>query len=95
MQVLVKSFIETAQTNFFGKVRQLENAFFDKVVSAAQTELEEFGAGKLDDVSDAAKVMCVMLSLSLILRDTSLSLILSSFLSLILPTSTSLCLSYC
>eukprot|EP00277_Geminigera_cryophila_P028042 CAMPEP_0179463752 /NCGR_PEP_ID=MMETSP0799-20121207/45724_1 /TAXON_ID=46947 /ORGANISM="Geminigera cryophila, Strain CCMP2564" /LENGTH=544 /DNA_ID=CAMNT_0021267161 /DNA_START=12 /DNA_END=1646 /DNA_ORIENTATION=- len=55
-EVLVKSFIDTAQTKFFGKVRELENAFFDKVVSAAQTELEEFGAGKLDDVSDAAKM---------------------------------------
>ena len=53
---LVKSFIDTAQQNFFGKVRELENAFFDKAVAQAQAELEEFAAGKLDDISEDAQV---------------------------------------
>jgi hypothetical protein len=52
----VKSFIDTAQQNFFGKVRELENAFFDKAVAQTQTELEEFAAGKLDDVSEDVQV---------------------------------------
>jgi hypothetical protein len=55
-EVLVKSFIDAAQQNFFGKVRELENAFFDKAVTGAQGELEEFAAGKLDDVSDEAQL---------------------------------------
>ena len=55
-ELLVKSFIDAAQQNFFGKVRELENAFFDKAVAQAQAELEEFAAGKLDDISEDAQV---------------------------------------
>ena len=55
-ELLVKSFIDTAQQNFFGKVREMENAFFEKAVSSTQTELEEFAAGKLDDISEDAQV---------------------------------------
>ena len=53
---MVKSFIDASQQNFFGKVRELENAFFDKAVTLTQTELEEFAAGKLDDVSEDVQV---------------------------------------
>ena len=60
----MKSFIDTAQQNFFGKVRELENAFFDKAVAATQTELEEFAAGKLDDVSEDVQVTCLLHLLS-------------------------------
>jgi hypothetical protein len=55
-ELLVKSFIDAAQQNFFGKVREMENAFFEKAVSSTQTELEEFAAGKLDDISEDAQV---------------------------------------
>ena len=60
-ELLVKSFIDTAQQNFFGKVRELENAFFDKAVAQAQAELEEFAAGKLDDISEDAQVCLLSL----------------------------------
>ena len=92
-EVLVKSFIDSAQQNFFGKganaqemlpretpdspprigctqpnsaltviwlcwcaVRELENAFFEKCVAQTQAELEEFAAGKLDDISEDAQM---------------------------------------
>jgi hypothetical protein len=55
-ELLVKSFIDAAQNNFFGKVRELENAFFDKALGLTQEELENFAAGRLDDISEEAQV---------------------------------------
>jgi hypothetical protein len=67
-ELLVKSFIDTAQQNFFGKVREMENAFFEKAVSSTQTELEEFAAGKLDDISEDAQVCLLPHSHFVLLR---------------------------
>ena len=55
-EVQVKSFIDSAQQEFFGKVRELENAFFEKCITFTQTELDDFAAGKLDDISEDARM---------------------------------------